>query len=109
MLRLLPALAIAAMLASAFFLYGVKYETRRLELEVQAKEREAERARSDIAVLKAERAFLGRPERIEPLARAQGLRPPVPSQYVRADRASSAAAPATEPAPPALAKTQSGG
>lgn len=85
--RLLPVFAIAVMLASAFFLYGVKYETRRLEIEVQAKERALERERSDIAVLKAERAHLGQPARIEPLARAMGLRPAEPNQYVRMDDA----------------------
>jgi len=83
MLRLSPVIAIAALLGSAFLLYGVKYETRRLEIEVQAKERAAERAQSDIAVLRAERAHLSRPDRIEPLARSMGLRPPVPAQFRR--------------------------
>lgn len=72
-LHILAALAIA--LTSAFALYGINYDTRQLERRVQAKERAIKRARRDIAVLKAERAHLGRPERIESLARAQGLRP----------------------------------
>ncbi|MEE8297597.1 MAG: cell division protein FtsL [Hyphomicrobium sp.] len=72
-LHIFAALAIA--LTSAFALYGINYDTRQLERRVQAKERAIKIARRDIAVLKAERAHLGRPERIEPLARAQGLRP----------------------------------
>lgn len=88
--RIAPLVAIAVMLASAFGLYGVKYETRRLEIEVQAQERAAERARSDIAVLKAERAHLARPDRIEPFARAQGLKPAEPGQYLRIERAGDA-------------------
>ena len=72
-LHILAALALA--LASAFALYGMNYDTRQLERRVLAKEREIKKARNDIAVLKAERAHLARPERIESLARSQGLRP----------------------------------
>ena len=74
-MRLLTVSAAFLALASAFLLYGLNYDTRRIEARVQAEERQAETARSDIAVLKADRAHLSRPERIEPLARAQGLRP----------------------------------
>ncbi|WP_295558777.1 cell division protein FtsL [uncultured Hyphomicrobium sp.] len=72
-----PLTVSAAFLAisSAFLLYGLSYDTRQLEARVAAQERLAERARSDISVLKAERAHLARPARIEPLARAQGLVP----------------------------------
>lgn len=69
-------------LSSAILLYGLTYDTRLIEQRVQAAERTAERARSDIAVLRAERAHLARPERIEPLARAQGLRPSQAGQFV---------------------------
>lgn len=74
----MPTLTLAAFfmaLSSAFLLYGLTYDTRLIEQRVQAAERAADRARSEIAVLRAERAHLARPERIEPLARAQGLRP----------------------------------
>jgi cell division protein FtsL len=67
-------------LASAFLLYGLNYDTRLIEQRVQAAERTAERTRSEISVLRAERAHLARPERIEPLARAQGLAPTQLSQ-----------------------------
>lgn len=72
-----PLTVSAAFLAisSAFLLYGLSYDTRQLEALVAAQEREADRARADIAVLKAERAHLARPERIAPLARSQGLEP----------------------------------
>lgn len=68
-------------LSSAFLLYGLSYDTRLMEQRVQAAERAAERTRNDIAVLRAERAYLSRPERIEPFARALGLRPANAGQY----------------------------
>jgi cell division protein FtsL len=67
--------ALMLTLASAFVLYSSNYDTRQLEVRVGEQERAIEKARGDIAVLKAERAHLGRPERIEPLARALGLGP----------------------------------
>ncbi len=67
--------ALLLTLASAFVLYSSNYDTRQIEARVAEQERTIETARGDIAVLKAERAHLGRPERIEPLARALGLGP----------------------------------
>lgn len=84
-MRTLSISSIFMALASAFLLYGLNYDTRLIEVRVQAKEREADRARADIAILKAERAHLARPERIEPLARAQGLRPAEERQLARGD------------------------
>ena len=78
--------ALCLALSSAFLLYGLSYDTRFAEARVQTAERTAERMRSDIAVLRAERAHLSRPERIEPLARARGLRPTDPKQ-IETDRA----------------------
>ncbi len=74
----------AAFLAfsSAFLVYALSYDTRLIEAKVQAAERAADRARSDIAILRAERAHLSRPERIEPLARALGLAPATDRQFV---------------------------
>jgi len=79
-MRMLILGALVLTLASAFLLYGISYDTRLLEDRVQAQERAIDAARSDIAVLKAERAHLGRPERIEPLARGQGLQPATDQQ-----------------------------
>ena len=82
MLRLLSVAAMALTIASAFGLYRIKYDTRQLEAQVQAGERAIEKMEGDIAVLKAEKAYLARPERIEALARKQGLQPIAERQYV---------------------------
>ncbi len=74
-MRIVILAALMMTLASAFILYSSNYDTRQLEARVADQERAIEKARSDISVLKAERAHLGRPERIEPLARALGLGP----------------------------------
>lgn len=79
-MRLLAISSIFFALSSAFLLYALNNETRQLEIEVQQKERTAAAARSDIAVLKAERAHLARPERIAPFARELGLVTPEPAQ-----------------------------
>ena len=72
-------------MVSAFALYALKHDTRQLELRVQAQERALEKAESDVTVLKAERAHLARPERLEPLARKLGLAPVNQRQYLRLD------------------------
>ena len=73
MLRLVSVAAAFLTLAAAFALYSFKYDTRALEVAVQAGERRLEKLETDIAVLKAERAYLARPDRLEKLARKQGL------------------------------------
>jgi cell division protein FtsL len=83
MARLLAILAGLATIAAATVLHALKHDTRRIEGEVQAIERAIAKAESDIAGLKAERAWLGRPERIDSLAREQGLGPIRPQQYGR--------------------------
>lgn len=74
-MRLIILGALILTIASAFVLYSSNYDTRQLEARVTEQERAIEKARGDIAVLKAERAHLGRPERIEPLARGIDLGP----------------------------------
>lgn len=96
-MRLLTVASAFLALASAFLLYGLNYDTRRLEAEVQGQERRADAARADIAILKAERAHLARPERIEPLARSLGLAPPTQRQFTASAEAG-AAPPARTPA-----------
>ena len=54
--------ALILTVASAFVLYSSNYDTRQLEARVTEQERAIDKARGDIAVLKAERAHLGRPE-----------------------------------------------
>lgn len=80
--RMLSVIAVAMTLAAAFFLYSIKYDTRSLEMAVQGRERTLEKLEADIAVLKAEKAYLARPERIERLARKQGLGPIRETQYM---------------------------
>ena len=82
MLRLLSVAAMALTVASAFGLYQIKYDTRQLEAKLQAGERSIEKMEGDIAVLKAEKAYLARPERLEALAKKQGLGPIGGHQYV---------------------------
>ena len=82
-MRMLTVSAAFMALASAFMLYGLNYDTRLTAAHVQSLELQAGKARSDISVLKAERAHLARPERIEPLARAQGLAPATQAQLER--------------------------
>ncbi|HPG88525.1 MAG TPA: cell division protein FtsL [Hyphomicrobium sp.] len=84
-MRLLNIAAFFFAVASAFLLYSLNYETRRLEAHIQAQERAAQKAKSDIAVLKAERSHLSRPARIDPIARSQGLAPPRADQLVAPD------------------------
>lgn len=81
-MRMLNLGAMVLALASAFLLYAINYDTRQLAERVKAQERAIDTAHSDIAVLKAERAHLGRPGRIEPIARSLGLRPATESQLV---------------------------
>ena len=66
--------------ASAFVLYAVTYDTRRLEHHVASQARAIDKAHLDIAVLRAECAYLARPERIEEMARKAGLAPIDPRQ-----------------------------
>lgn len=80
------ALALLAAFLAALALYGISHDARRLETRVHAQERTLERTEADIAAARAELSHLSRPERIEPLARALGLAPPSPRQFVAEDR-----------------------
>ena len=82
MLRIMAFAAIALALISAFGLYTINYHTRQIAIGAQAKENQKTKLVSDIAVLKAERAYLGRAERIGPAAQAIGMRPTSGKQYV---------------------------
>jgi cell division protein FtsL len=85
MLRLVNMSLALAALSGAIGLYAVKTDTRRLEAQVQSQERLHERLVDDIAVLKAERAHLARPDRLEQFARQIGLRPLEERQLIRLD------------------------
>lgn len=83
-MRLLMLSSVFLALSGAVLLYALNNETRALESKVQVQERQAATLRSDIAVLKAERAHLARPDRMEPAARAIGMAPPRPAQFADA-------------------------
>ena len=85
MLRIANTILAVAVMAGAAGLYVVKTDTRRLEAHVHAQERTHERLVEDIAVLRAERAHLARPERLEKFARQIGLRPLHERQLIRLD------------------------
>jgi cell division protein FtsL len=88
-----------AAIVSVFALYVLKYDTRRMEVRVRALERIAQELQGEIARLKAEHAHLARPERIEPMARALGLAPIGPHQYLRLGARSGGAAESPASAP----------
>lgn len=75
MARILTLLAVALMVLSAFALYAVNYRTRELEIAAVESEQRRRELAADIAVLRAERAYLARPSRLEPLARQLGMAP----------------------------------
>jgi cell division protein FtsL len=81
-MRALILAAVLLTIASAYGLYATNAHTRRLQAQVGAQSSRLEAVKADIAALKAERAHLTRPERIAGAARALGLRPATPDQYV---------------------------
>lgn len=82
MFRMLMFLAVGTTLLSAFALYAISYRTRQLETANQIKEKQIKQVDRDITVLRAERSFLMRPERLEPLARKLGMRPVRGDQFM---------------------------
>jgi cell division protein FtsL len=88
-------------LGSAFALYGIDYSTRNLESRVIGLERAAATATATINALRAERAHLARPERIEPVARALGMAPPNVRQFVTIEQLIQHMPPAAPTAPTA--------
>lgn len=81
--RMLNGILLLATLTATVALYTITYDTRRIEAQLQAQERALERAQRDVNILRAERAHLARPERLEPLARELGLAPIESRQYLR--------------------------
>jgi len=77
--------ALGLTLAAAVALYAESTSTRRLEIKVLGDERRQQRLEDDIAVLRAEKAWLARPSRIEAAARAIGMRPALERQYVHVE------------------------
>ncbi len=86
MRRALTALSVFLAIAAAVALYAIGYDTRRLAARVHVLEKTTERTEADIAAARAELSHLSRPERIEPLARAMGLKPPTTQQFIDESR-----------------------
>lgn len=82
MLRMFMFLSIGSALLTAFALYAVSYQTREIANANQKMEKEIRTLHRDIAILRAERSYLMRPERIEPIARKLGMRPERGDQFM---------------------------
>jgi cell division protein FtsL len=68
MIRFLHIVAIGALVASAVYVYSVKYDTIFLAERVAKLKNQVQREKDSIAVLKAEWQRLNRPERVQALA-----------------------------------------
>lgn len=84
MIKFLHCVAIAALVSSALYAYSIKYGTTLEAAQLQKVRAQAQREREMIAVLRAEWAFLNRPDRVQDLAdRHLDLTPVKTHQIVR--------------------------
>jgi cell division protein FtsL len=113
MLRFVNICLVLGLVAIAYVIYQVKYESRALDAEITALGRQIDDERDAIAVLRAEWSLLNRPERIERLAQKYlKLAPAKPVQLVTVDsvadrdfdRSRLEAAPPALPSAPQAAK-----
>jgi cell division protein FtsL len=89
MLRFVNICLVLGLVALAYVIYQVKYETRALDAEIATLNRQIDEERDAIAVLRAEWSLLNRPERIERLAKKYlKLAPAKPVQLVTVDSVS---------------------
>jgi cell division protein FtsL len=89
MLRFVNVCLVLGLVALAYVIYQVKYETRALDVEIAVLGKKIDEERDAIAVLRAEWSLLNRPERIERLAlKHLKLAPAKPSQLVTLDSVS---------------------
>ncbi|MGD0722585.1 MAG: hypothetical protein ABR970_16230 [Roseiarcus sp.] len=86
MWRLLHVVAIGALVASAVYVYSVKYQTIYASEQIVKTRHLIDKERDAIAMLRAEFAFLTRPDRLQALADKQlDMQPLSLRQIVRAD------------------------
>lgn len=86
MLRFVNVCLVLGLVAMAYVIYQVKYETRALDAQILSLDEMIDNERDAIAVLRAEWSLLNRPERIERLAKKYlKLEPAKPSQLVTVD------------------------
>lgn len=89
MLRFVNICLVLGLVALAYVIYQVKYETRSLDAEIASLNKKIDAERDAIAVLRAEWSLLNRPERIERLAKKYlKLAPAKPVQLVTVDTVS---------------------
>lgn len=104
MRSLLYVLTFSTVIAAAFWAYHENYKTQHALGEAQAVRAEIRDARARLAVLKAEWAYLNRPDRLRDLAEINfgrlGLMPLKPDQFGRVDQVA-------YPQPPELEITDS--
>ncbi|MGB2932638.1 MAG: hypothetical protein WBB88_09845 [Methyloceanibacter sp.] len=114
MLRFVNICFALALVALAYVIYQVKYESRALDEDIAGLRKNIEAERDAVSVLRAEWSLLNRPERIERLAKKHlKLGPARPGQLVTLDtvsesdfeRARMEAAPQTLAAPVAASAT----
>jgi cell division protein FtsL len=85
MWRLLHVIAIAALVASAVYVYSVKYQTIYASEQILKTRHQIDKERDAINILRAEYAFLTRPDRLQALADKQlEMQPLSLHQIVRA-------------------------
>lgn len=86
MLRILNIVAILALVGSAVYAYSIKYETSYRTEQIAKTKIEIKQERDAIAVLRAEWAFMTRPERLQQLSdkHIANLKPLEVSQFVAA-------------------------
>jgi cell division protein FtsL len=86
MLRFVNICLVLGLVALAYVIYQVKYETRGLDAEIASLTKKIDEERDAIAVLRAEWSLLNRPERIERLAKKYlKLAPAKPVQLLTVD------------------------
>jgi cell division protein FtsL len=86
MLRFVNVCLVLCLVALAYVIYEVKYESRALDAEIAALQKDIEVERDAVAVLRTEWSLLNRPERIERLAEKYlKLAPAKPNQLVTLD------------------------
>lgn len=86
MLRFVNICLVLGLVALAYVIYQVKYESRALDDEIATLAKQIDEERDGIAVLRAEWSLLNRPERIERLAQKYlKLAPAKPTQLVTID------------------------
>ena len=86
MLRFVNICLVLGLVALAYVIYQVKYQSRALDAEIATLGKQIDEERDGIAVLRAEWSLLNRPERIERLAQKYlKLAPAKPTQLVTID------------------------